>query len=71
VVTDDETLDKVVALYREADALIDEADVLETEAANKTRMAEDKEEEAERLWKPLLTAHPDWLDALMDGKDPR
>ena len=34
-------------------------------------MAEDIEDQAEALWKPLVEQHPEWKDALIAGQDPR
>lgn len=69
--TDDETLDKVVALWKEADDLDTQADLFEAEMNNAMKMANEKEDEAEELWKPLAEKHPEWFDQLRDGEDPR
>lgn len=66
-----ELLDKVVALWKEADGAEDQADLLESEAANQRQIAEDKDEEAEALWLPLAQSTPEWEDMLRSGEDPR
>jgi hypothetical protein len=68
---DEATLDAIVALWREADGLHDEAEELTDEARNKERMSEDKLETAEDLIKDLVTVHPEWKAALDEGHDPR
>lgn len=65
------TLDHVLHLWHEANELEDEAVMLEDEAKNKHALSEDKLDEAETLWKPLLAEHPEWRGALEDGDDPR
>ena len=75
---EDETLDKVIALWKQADTLTDEVDRLEDEAKAKRDEAEVKQDqadeleaEAELLWKPLAEQHPEWFDHLITGIDPR
>ena len=70
-VNEDTILDHITRLWNEADALTDEARELEDEAFNKTKMAEEKRDEADALAAPLIAAHPGWKDLLEDGEDPR
>jgi hypothetical protein len=70
-VEENETLDKVIALWKQADEHSDLAEVAQSEADNQTKMSEDKEDEAEALWAPLAEAHPEWWDQLRSGEDPR
>ena len=70
-VNEDTILDHITRLWNEADALTDEARELEDEAFNKSRMAEEKRDQADELAEPLIAAHPGWKRLLEDGEDPR
>lgn len=66
-----DTLDRVIALWKMADQHSDAADLLQAQADNEQKMAEDLEDEAETLWQPMAEAHPEWWDDLRSGIDPR
>jgi len=68
---DEATLDAIVALWHEADALHDEAEELKDEARGKEMLSEDKLDDAQDLIDNIVYAHPEWKGALEDGKDPR
>jgi len=68
---EDAVLDNIMRLWTLADALTDEARELEDESFNKSKMAEEKRDEAWELSLPLIAAHPGWKDLLEDGEDPR
>lgn len=69
--TDDEVLDRVIALWKQSDAHNDKADAANDEANREQQLANELEDQAEELWRPLADAHPEWFDALMVGDDPR
>ena len=69
--TDDEVLDQVIALWKQADEHTGKADFLNDEANREQSLANQLEDEAEDLWRPLAEAHPEWFDALHVGEDPR
>jgi uncharacterized coiled-coil DUF342 family protein len=64
-------LDEVVALWKKADEHSDQADLLQREADNQQSMANELEDRAEELWRPLADLHPEWVDALRSAQDPR
>jgi hypothetical protein len=68
---DDQVLVVVFRLWSEADEHDDQAAMFEDEARNLRAQADDKRDEAEELWKPLLADHPEWKEALDEGTDPR
>jgi hypothetical protein len=68
---EDVILDNVIALWKQADAHSDQADLLSREADNQSQMANELEDRAEELWRPLAEAHPEWVDALRSAQDPR
>ena len=68
---EDRVLNALTLLWSEAGGLMDEANELEDEAANKRAQADDKMDTADELAKALLDARPEWRDAIEDQVDPR
>lgn len=68
---EDQVLVVVLRLWREADEHDDQASMFEDEARSLRYSADDKRDEAERLYTPLLVDHPEWKEALDEGTDPR
>ena len=64
-------LDQVIALWRMALGHRDQADILLTEAENQQQMANELDDRAEEMWRPLADLHPEWVDAFRSGEDPR
>lgn len=67
----DQVLGAVLRLWHEANEHDDQANMFEDEARSLRTTADEKRDEAEELWKPLLADHPEWEDALDEGTDPR
>ena len=68
---DDRSLDAILKLWAEADALHDEAEELTDEARNKEMQSEDKLDEASDIIEDVVRVHPEWKGPLEDGHDPR
>ena len=66
-----QTLDAINTLWFEAKTHRDEAEFLEDQAASKWAQANEKDDAAEELWKPLVESHPEWRDAFIEQVDPR
>ena len=68
---DNDTLDRVLDLWRKSDLHRNDAWSLEDEARMARAAADMADEEAEALWRPLLYRHPEWRYDLREGRDPR